>query len=177
MWCCSGRLISLNMVIFINGSINSGKSTVAKILHERLKNSALVEIDSLHAFIEKWLPIERAVELNLENTAAVMRNFIKCGMDVIVPYPLSKNNYEFLMENLKDANQQIYFFTFNPNLETALGNRGKRELTDWEKERIRYHYQIGINKPDFGEIIDNSSQTPEETVRIILEKITSRVCN
>jgi len=96
---------------------------------------------------------------------------------VIVPYPLLKKNYKFLIENLKDANQQIYFFTLNPKLEIVLKNRGERKLTDWEKERIKHHYQIGINKPEFGEIIDNSSQAPEQTALIVLEKITQHLCN
>ncbi|KKS41900.1 MAG: hypothetical protein UV02_C0022G0010 [Candidatus Kuenenbacteria bacterium GW2011_GWA2_42_15] len=165
------------MIIFISGSINSGKTTIAKILHERLENSALVEIDSLHAFVEKWIPIEEAIGLNLENAAAVIKNFVKHGIDVIVPYPLLKKNYKFLIENLKDANQQIYFFTLNPKLEIVLKNRGERKLTDWEKERIKHHYQIGINKPEFGEIIDNSSQAPEQTALIVLEKITQHLCN
>ncbi len=40
------------MIILINGSINAGKSTVSKIISERLGNAALVEIDSLSAFID-----------------------------------------------------------------------------------------------------------------------------
>ena len=36
------------MIIFINGSINAGKTTVAKILATKLSNSALLEIDVFH---------------------------------------------------------------------------------------------------------------------------------
>lgn len=39
------------MIIFINGSINSGKTTVAKILAREFSNIALVEIDSLREMI------------------------------------------------------------------------------------------------------------------------------
>ncbi len=53
------------MVILINGSINSGKSTVAQILAKKINRPALVEVDRLHEFIE-WMPIDKAVPLNIK---------------------------------------------------------------------------------------------------------------
>ena len=38
---------------------------------------------------------------------------------------------------------------------------------DDEKNRIKYHYEIGTNKPNFGKIIDNTKQNPEETAELI----------
>ena len=158
------------MIIFLNGSINTGKSTVAKILAKKLENTALLEIDDLRQMIS-WLPIDQAVPINLENAVSVIRNFSNRGLDVIVPYPLSENNYDYLMDNLKDLNTKIYVFTLAPKLEKTLTNRGNRELNDSERERIKHHYNIGIHSPSFGEIIDNSNQTPEETVGLILAKL------
>lgn len=158
------------MIIFLNGSINSGKSTVAKILTRELENTALLEIDDLRQMIS-WMPIDQAIPINLENAISVIRNFSKRGLNVIVPYPLSQKNYEYITDSLKDVDDQKYFFTLAPSLEKAITNRGTRELDDQEKDRIAYHYNIGIQSPSFGEIIDNSDQSPEETARIILAKI------
>lgn len=158
------------MIIFLNGSINAGKSTIAKILAKELENTALLEIDDLRQMIS-WLPIDRAIPINLENAVSVIRNFSDRGLSVIVPYPLSEKNYDHLMDNLKDLNTKIYVFTLAPKLEKTLINRGNRELDDGERERIKHHYNIGIHAPSFGEIIDNSDQTPEETAKIILAKI------
>ena len=159
------------MIIFINGSINSGKSTVAKLLSKELPKSALLEIDVLHEMIE-WMPIDQAVPFNLENASSLIKNFVHRGIDVIVPYPLSEKNYAYFQANLESLAIPIFVFTLAPSLEKALMNRGNRELTEWETERIKHHYNIGIHKPTFGEIIDNSDQTPEETVRDILSKLT-----
>ena len=52
------------MIIFINGSINSGKSTISKLLVEGLPNTALIEIDSVRAMID-WMPLEQAIPLTL----------------------------------------------------------------------------------------------------------------
>lgn len=156
------------MIIFINGSINSGKSTLANLLSQKIKNTAVVEVDSFHEFIN-WMPIQESVLINLENAVLVIRNFYKRGFNVIVPYPLSKRNYEYLMEELKNIENDIRIFTLNPKLEEVLKDRGKRKLTEAEKERIKCHYSIGINKPEFGIIIDNTKQKPAETVRNITE--------
>jgi uridine kinase len=158
------------MIIFLNGSINAGKSTVAKLLAKELPNTALVEIDAFHEMID-WMPIGQSIPLNLENAASVITNFVKRNLNVIVPYPLSQKNYDFMIENLKDLDTDIHVFTLAPQLEKALTNRGTRELSDWEKERIQHHYDIGIPSPTFGETIDNSEQTPEETTEYILIKL------
>jgi adenylate kinase family enzyme len=158
------------MIIFINGSINAGKTTVAKILAQKIPNTALLEIDAFHAMIE-WMPIDKAVPINLENAISVIRNFSKRGLDIIVPYPLSQNNHDFILAGLKDLDAEIHVFTLTPKLEKAITNRGNRELNDWERDRIKHHYNIGVHNPSFGEIIDNSEQTPEETANFILDKI------
>lgn len=162
--------IIINMIVFINGPINSGKTTVAKILAKRLSDVALVEVDTLRDMIG-WMPIDRAVPINLENAVSVIKNFLKRGLNVIVPYPLSQKNYEYIMAELKDVNDEIHIFTLAPKLERALINRGSRELNDWERERIRHHYDIGIHSPSFGDVIDNSDQKPEETADYIFKKL------
>jgi adenylate kinase family enzyme len=158
------------MIIFINGSINSGKSTVSKLLSKKIGNCAVLEIDELRNFIE-WMPLEQSIPLNWENAFLLIRNFVKNKINVIIPYPISQKNYERIMNSLKDLKGDIYFFTLNPPLEIVLESRGERGLDDWERERIKYHYSIGINNPSFGEIIDNSKQVPEETVGEIFIKI------
>ena len=91
------------MIIFLNGSINAGKTTVAKLLANKIPDTAIVEIDSLRAMIE-WMPIEKAVPINLENTISVIKNFTKRNLNIVVPYPLSQKNYDFVVNELKDIN-------------------------------------------------------------------------
>ncbi|MFH0712665.1 MAG: hypothetical protein V2A55_02330 [Candidatus Jorgensenbacteria bacterium] len=158
------------MVIFINGSINAGKSTVAKILAGKIPKSALIEIDVFHEMIE-WMPIDEAVPLNLENALSVIKNFVSNNIHCIVPYPLSRENYDFMNKGLKDCHVDIRVFTLAPDMETVMSGQGRRKPTDWEKDRIKHHYDIGIPTPDFGEVINNAGQTPEETVGIIMKKL------
>ncbi len=143
---------------------------MAKLLADRLGNTALLEIDYLRDFI-KWMPLEQAIHVNLENAVAVIKVFIGRGLHVIMPYPLSENSYTYLLENLKEVSDKIITFTLSPKLEIALTNRGSRELSDWEKDRIKHHYAIGIQNPSFGMIIDNSDETPDETTEKILGRL------
>jgi hypothetical protein len=103
------------MIVFLNGSINSGKSTVAKILAERLGRTAVVEIDSLRAMVE-WMPLAESIPLNLRNALSVIRNFASEGLSVVVPYPLSRQNHDYMMEGLKDVEVPKYVFSLSPSL-------------------------------------------------------------
>ena len=158
------------MIIFINGSINSGKSTVASLLAAELGHAALVEIDALRAMIG-WMPLEQSIPINLENAALLIRSFAEQGMHVIVPYPLSKKNHDFMLSRLEGIAALVRVFTLAPRLEKALADREARKLTEQERARIAHHYEICIHAPDFGTIIDNSDQTPAQTLRAIMEKI------
>lgn len=156
------------MVIFINGSINSGKTTIAKLLKKKIPKTAHIEVDDLRTFID-WMPLEESIPINLDNTVLLIDSYSKLGINSIVTYPLSKADFEYMKERVK-SRETIYFFTLNPELRTALSNRG-RKLTEWEKKRIMHHYATKINSPGFGIVINNTHQTPEETVDEILSYI------
>ncbi len=160
------------MIIFISGSINSGKTTIANLLNKEFPHTAHIEVDELRAMID-FMPLEESIPLNLKNTLSLTLNFIKEDINVIITYPLSKTEYEFFNQNLP-LEVQRFFFTLNPRLDHALTDRGTRELTKWEVERIKYHYQTGVNNPGFGITIDNTMQSPEETVSEMLYYIEQR---
>lgn len=66
-----------------------------------------------------WMPIDEAVPINLENAVSVIRNFAKRDLNVIVPYPLSEKNYDYMMDGLKDLDAKIHAFTLAPSLDVA----------------------------------------------------------
>ncbi len=76
------------MIIFINGSINSGKSTLAKLLADKIGNCAILEIDNLREFVE-WMPIERAIPINLKNAGPLIENFDENDLNMVIRYHLS----------------------------------------------------------------------------------------
>lgn len=158
------------MIILLNGSINAGKSTVSKRLCELLPRTAHVEVDGLRDFIA-WMPLEESIPINIETAIAVAKVFVRRGLNVIFSYPLRPEDYEIILSEFAELGVPVHCVTLRPRLEVSLTNRGARQLTDWERSRIPYHYETRLNQPDFGVIIDNSEQTPEETAREILQLI------
>ena len=162
------------MIIIINGSINSGKTTVAKLLSEKIGDTAHIEVDKLREFID-FMPLDKEViNLCLINAALITKTFVDNNLNVIITYPLTKENYDFLIKELNKLNTKIYTFTLSPDLDKVLKNRGERKLSNWERDRIKHHYDIGIHKPEFESIIiNNTNQTPEETAQEILKQINN----
>lgn len=158
------------MVIFINGTISSGKSTIANLLKKEIPNTVVLEIDILRNLID-WVTLEKAIPINLENAISLITNFVKRGFNVIVPYPLSENNYNLFIDKLNNLNTETLCFTLTPKPEELIKSKRGRKLDTWEKERIKYHTKIGLTKPSFGKVIDNTNQRPKETTEIILNYI------
>jgi len=160
------------MIILLNGSINAGKSTVSKRLCEMLPRTAHVEVDSLREFIS-WMPLEESIPINIETSIAVTKVFVRRGLNVIFSYPLRPEDYKIILGDFAELGVPVHGVTLRPRLEVSLTNRGTRQLNDWERSRIPYHYETNLNQPDFGIVIDNSEQSPDETAREILRYIES----
>ncbi len=158
------------MILLLNGSINAGKTTVSKLLVRLLPRTAHVEVDDLDNFID-WMPLLESIPLNLANAAAVTRNFVAFGLNVIISCPLRQEDYDYLVYELTPLGIPIHCVTLGPSMAVALTNRGTRELTDWELNRIPQLYAEGIPSPAFGIIIDNAPQTLDETARQIIALI------
>lgn len=154
------------MVLFLNGSINSGKSTVARILAQQMSRTALLEIDALDDCIQR-LPLSESNPINLENAVLLIRNFHRHRFNVVVPYPISKPDWAFIQQELSDI--PLYVFLLRPSLSVAVSNRG-RMLTQREVERVRQQYTEGTIM-DVGSPIDNSAQRPEDTAHLVLRRL------
>lgn len=157
------------MIIFISGSINSGKSTVGRRLAAEL-GYEFIEFDDIRYQISEP-DIDKAVPLVFEKGIALLNDLTRQGKSAVVAYPVSTRNYEMLCQGLIE---QPLVITLAPTLEVALQDRGNRHLDEWERARIKHHYEIGINKPGFGEIIDNSTLSVDETLKRIFKIISHR---
>lgn len=154
-------------VILISGSINAGKTTVARALVALLPRAAHIEVDALREFIAA-VPLAEAIPISLENAVAVARNLVRRRFHVVITYPLGEDDHRFLRDAFADLAIPIHTFILAPPQETALTDRGTRPLTAHERRRIREQYADGRHRPSFGIAIDNSAQTPNETARQIL---------
>lgn len=149
--------------IWISGSINSGKSTVAKVLGKELK-MAVIELDTLSTFVEGFLSFEEYLKLNYEIFSEIVESYNKRNISVIVVYPLGEKKYI----EIKDKLNNFTIFTLDPGLDLALSDRGERKLTDWEKGRIKYHYENNVHISSFSIRIDTENKSVGETMNEII---------
>jgi cytidylate kinase len=154
------------MLVFINGSLNSGKSSTSRLLAQKL-GAEFIDFDEFSRKIPNF-QLSKDIPEVLRLGSDAINKLDKEGKSVVANYVLSQKDYEILTSNLDVAEQ--HFFTLSPRIEVARSNKG-RELSEWEYERVKHHYDIGINKPSFGEIIDNSDISLEDTVNLIISKI------
>lgn len=149
--------------IWISGSINSGKSTVSKILGKELK-MAVIELDAFSTFVQTFLSFEEYLKLNYEIFSEIVEVYNKRNIGVVIVYPLSEQKYLEIQNTLN--NFKIY--TIDPSLEVSLMDRGERKLTNWERERIKYHYENNIHNVGFATRIDAKNKKPQETADEIM---------
>lgn len=155
------------MLVFISGSINSGKTTTSKVLAERL-GAAFVNVDDLNDTISNFnlaTDLDKSMDLAIKTVNEITRQ----GQDVVANYVVRQKDYD-RFENEVETQPQIVV-TLAPLLEVAQGRRGDRELSEWEVSRVKHHYDTGIASPEFGHIIDNSEMTIDQTVERIIEII------
>jgi len=160
-------------IININGPINSGKTTVSKLLHEKLPNCLFIEVDELLSDDEqKKLQLTReegwAERLKRLNQIILEEKKIQRYENIVFAYPMTKKSYH-QWKLWEDENTKFINITLAPKLDICLQSRGERKLSAQEKERIKQMYSKGYNRPEFSDlVIDNSTQTPTETLENIL---------
>ena len=160
-------------IININGPINSGKTTISKLLQEKLPQSLFIEVDDLLSDDEQVkLKLTReqgwAERLKRLDAIIVQEKNLQRYENIIFAYPMTDKTYH-QWKLWEDENTKFINITLAPNIDICLQNRGTRKLTEGEKARIRQMYQEGYHCSKFADlIIDNSIQTPQETLQKIL---------
>lgn len=157
------------MIVFICGAANAGKSTVGKLLAEKI-GAAFIEGDDIRKVFYRE-GVASARPAIIEAIAAVVRVVVARGESVVVAYPIWEEDYEPLMGYLKGISAPKHFIALSPSLETALTNRGTRELESWEPDWIKESYARGVHNPPFAKVIDNTDTPADKTLELVLQAI------
>lgn len=159
-------------LITISGAPHAGKTTVADVIVQKRPNTILIELDKIrHVYRQS----SRAPWYLLEDAICLMDLWFRRDQDVVLLGPFWKRGYEDLIARAKrDLNSwdiSYDHFTLAPPIEVLLGERRCNFPEGDSSPLIRDFYARDIHRPDFGLIIDNSDQTPEETAAIIMGSI------
>ena len=167
------------LILNINGPINSGKSTVSKLLMQILPHAVFIEVDDLLSDDEEkklGLTIQAgwAERLNRLDKIISQQKNQQQYETIIFAYPMTENLYQRWSAHV-DRNTRFIAVTLAPSLENCLTNRGARTLTNWEIGRIREMYNENYHRPTNADlIIDNDGQTPHQTAQQIAYYVTKQ---
>lgn len=154
------------MIVFISGSINSGKSTTSKLIAQKL-GAAWLDVDEIAHSIPDF-NLKTDLTKVMDRTIEHINLLTKSGKSVVANYVLRSKDYERLRQKLTDKDQ--HYFTLAPRIEVALSHRG-RQLNNWEYQRIKHHYDAGVANPAFGKILDTSDMSLEKVADKIITMI------
>ena len=167
------------LILNVNGPINSGKSTVSKLLVQILPHAVFIEVDDLLSDDEEkklGLTIQAGwgERLNrLDRIIADQKNQHQYET-IIFAYPMTENLYRRWSSHI-DKDTRFIAITLAPSLEKCLTNRGTRKLTDWEIGRIREMYNENYHRPINSDlIINNDAQTPHQTAQQVADFIAKQ---
>ena len=91
----------------------------------------------------------------------------RSGSNLVVSWVLRPADVERFRSELLDP--EIYVLTLAPPIEIAMTDRGDRELSEWERDRVAVHYEEGVSKLSDCHSIDNGELTPSETAARMAE--------
>lgn len=153
------------MLIFISGSINSGKTTTSRLLAKVL-DAKFINVDDINDTIPNF-NLATDLDKSMDLAIKTINQYLDQNKVVVANYVIRPRDFDRFQGEIHTSKQ--FVITPAPRLEVAQSNRGDRTLSEWEKERVKYHYDTGIASPRFGHTVDNSDISVDETVKQILK--------
>lgn len=169
----------MKKVVIINGPIGVGKSTVGKLLCNKLNMSAFIDGDwcfDLHPFIAN----KETKDMAIGNIVYLINNYLKCSHCdyVVFIWVMDKIDvYQRIINNIRRDDVRLYEITLNCT-EEALVDRWKRDtLCDW---RIEEWLNVSIKSLKYFEgldtiKIDTSDKTANDVADIINEIVIKQL--
>lgn len=153
------------IVLCINGAINTGKTTVGRLLAARIPGACFVDGDDHD---RHGSALDLVIEAGVERLVAAIGEYAGRAGVLVLAYPLREPDYSRLRAAAGVVGAEIRCVTLAPSMEVALSRRGERRLSEAERARVREMYAEGYAGRGFsGLVVDSSDLSVEETVEMV----------
>jgi len=171
------------VLIVVTGIQDAGKSTVARLLAGRVERGAPIEADVLYPIVVcgRVLPEEpgvmppeaqRQLRLRLHNACLLARSFYEAGFNVVIDDIIIGERYAHLQEDLAGLPFDLVVLAPRPEVvvKERDAQRGKQTVLGGQWAGY-LDQELRATMAGIGTWIDNSEQTPEETVEEIMRRL------
>jgi tRNA uridine 5-carbamoylmethylation protein Kti12 len=170
----------MTKVILVTGIPAVGKSTISRLLAVSFPRSVVLVGDDLRELVvsglkdpnDPWDAETRSqYYLSYENEAALARNFLRSGFTVVIDDVVHHGDlYDEWRRYFEGIAHQVVLLM--PSLEVAIRRNLERpEKTVPEETLHKLYDHFSQSGSDGWLVVDNSQQSPEETVRLIRERL------
>ena len=97
-------------IIVIDGPMGSGKTTVAALLHKKLKRTAHLGLDRIKWFISDFKRIPEDNEIVRQVVSAMTKEYLRHGISVIVEQGMRKERIDALKRIAKKENAKFFAY-------------------------------------------------------------------
>jgi len=161
----------------MDGMSGAGKTTVTKLLLDKLPRTAHIGMDRIKKFISDFErgTIDNAIAR--EVTAVMARKYLDLGLSIIVDQPFKADDEVTAYNRMAlDCAVPCYKFQLYADPDIALQRvieRTKANHGDLTEERAKRNISLFKPRADLGfEMIDTTDLKPEMAAKKILEKIS-----
>ncbi|RZA04311.1 MAG: shikimate kinase [Proteobacteria bacterium] len=157
--------------IFLNGPINSGKSTVGAMVATQLRDATFIEGATLlkeEASHEDW--VDDTILEAIDQAIAAAEG----GKLPIVACPVRPEDWRVIAAACSGAEVVPICITLAPPLEVALDKRGARELSPEELLRTAKMYKEDYHRREFSSLtLNNGTESPSATSEQVTHFLSS----
>lgn len=164
------------MIILLDGAKGAGKSSVAKILLEKIENVVFLSFDNERKLLPTQDNVLKGIHKEpFDNIIKKAGNFLKSGKNVIIDCGLTRERVLELERLALDFDSKLYKFFLKAHYETLLDRVSKRDKAkgkETDVERFEEVHQI-VNSKEFGgfKIIETDKLDIQEVADTILKII------
>lgn len=168
------------VLIVVTGIMAAGKSTIARLLAQQFARGVHIPADMLQHMIVsggKWVkePGEpdgeeaRQLRLRLKHMCLLGRSFLEAGFTVVLDDIILGERWQHLQADLQGVPFSLVVLAPRVDVVTKLRDPGRAMPLIGEEWAKYLDHVLRTTMAGWGLWIDNSEQTPEETVQQILQ--------
>jgi chloramphenicol 3-O-phosphotransferase len=158
-------------VLLLTGAPAAGKTTVARLLADRLARSAMVDVDAVRAMVRRghvaaWYRGEGTAQhrLGVRNAGLLARNFVEAGYTVVIADLVTEETLPRYRAGL--AGLPVRLVRLLPTLEEA--QRRNRDRGLWvQPDRVEALYAQQAAFADADETLDTTSTSAEAVAALL----------